>query len=84
MNIYMHGAQKLSINIQLPFLFLVSSMPILLRAALKSSFTWCLGFVLSVDNLLVDEKDEADVGHDVDEVGRHALVQASETLLPAI
>ena len=77
-------AHRSSINIQLPFLFLVSSMPILLRAALKSSLLGAKGFVLSVDNLLVDEKDEADVGHDVDEVGRHALVQASETLLPAI
>ena len=83
MNIYMHGAQKLY---QHPASFLVSfsSMPILLRAALKSSLLGARGFVLSVDNLLVDEKDEADVGHDVDEVGRHALVQASETLLPAI
>ena len=83
MNIYMHGAQKLY---QHPASFLVSCFihAILLRAALKSSLLGARGFVLSVDNLLVDEKDEADVGHDVDEVGRHALVQASETLLPAI
>ncbi len=39
-----------------------------------------IGKRLSICNGLVDEEDQADVGHDVHQVGSHPLVQAHHAL----
>ena len=38
----------------------------------------------AVGNLFVDDEDETDVWHDVDQIGGEALVQSAHTLLPEI